>query len=80
MFYSTSEAVRYLEEKHGIKRSIRTLQTMRRFGGGPIYRKPNASSCLYKDSDLDQWVEQITEKQYEHTAQDTIERLNAGEG
>jgi hypothetical protein len=63
-----SEASRYLEEAHGVKRSPKTLAKDAVVGGGPPFRK-DGNTPLYAPSDLDAWVEGRLSKLVHSTAE-----------
>jgi hypothetical protein len=48
-------AVEYLKEHWGIRRSVRTLQQMRRDGDGPRYRR-HGNDVMYGPPAIDEWV------------------------
>jgi hypothetical protein len=50
-----AEASDYLLARWGIKRSVRTLQEMRRHGTGPAFRR-GGNTVLYSVTALDRWV------------------------
>jgi hypothetical protein len=56
-----NEEVDYLRERHGIRRSKRTLMLYRRVGGGPPFVRIG-NDVLYPGRLTDQWVrEQLSE-------------------
>ena len=53
-----AEAVVYLLENHGIRRTVGTLAKLAVVGGGPRFRVAGRTP-LYEPDDLDAWVESI---------------------
>lgn len=50
-----SEASEYLENQHGIRRTVSTLAKLAVIGGGPVFRRVGRTP-LYAPDDLDAWV------------------------
>jgi hypothetical protein len=64
----------YLERVHGIRRSVRTLQVMRREGRGPAYRQ-NVNEIRYTKAALDAWVRELFANEYRNTTEAAARRL-----
>jgi hypothetical protein len=52
-----AEAAAYLLEEWRLSRSVRTLQTLRRTGGGPAFHR-SGNTIVYTTHALDAWAEE----------------------
>ena len=74
---STKAASDYLQDRWGIKRSVRTLQQMRRDGDGPRYRRAG-NDVVYAPAALDLWVRERFGTEVRSTAEEAASRLLEG--
>jgi hypothetical protein len=71
---STKAASEYLRDRWGLKRSVRTLQQMRRDGDGPRYRR-SGNDVVYAPVALDLWVRERFGTEVRSTAEEAAFRL-----
>ena len=73
---STKATSEYLRDRWGLKRSVRTLQQMRRDGDGPRYRRAG-NDVLYSPAALDSWIREHFGTEVQSTAEEAALRLLA---
>ncbi len=57
-----AEASEYLLERHGIRRTVGTLNKLACIGGGPTFRKAGLRRVVYDVVELDRWANSIISK------------------
>jgi hypothetical protein len=73
---STKAASEYLRDHWGLKRSVRTLQQMRRDGDGPRFRR-SGNDVMYAPAAIDAWVIQLFGTEVRSTAEESARHLIA---
>jgi hypothetical protein len=66
---TTKAASAYLQERHGVVRSPKTLEKLRCVGGGPEFRKVGSRHVSYEESALDAWAETLISRPLRSTSE-----------
>jgi hypothetical protein len=72
--FTTEELSAYLWENWRLKRTLRTLQQLRRDGGGPPYHRVG-NQILYPRDTVDQWAEAKMGPLNRSTSEESARRL-----
>ena len=69
MNFDPDGASQYLLQKHGLRRTSRTLANLRSQGGGPRFHRASSREIIYRADDLDKWAADLIGQAVSSTAE-----------